>query len=337
MNAQKLYKETFAQVHTSVKVNLEDYQMGKQHPNYNYVRILAGAAAAAVLLMAMTATALAFNLFGLRDIAFPERTTLHVPVVDDDTGEVHYEDWVVDVVSMQGYADTPEAQACMEWATFYQEYTDAHSFGNDIYDEGGRYSCYSVYDDAMAAKLDEIAAKYDLKLHTELFDVEDRDAWLEFVGPTFLDDNNTAYWGYRYDDGTCSFEGGGELGAAELKGYGLLEYQFHYARKGYLDTVALNVGDLNNYAEWDYTTANGVAVKLALGTNRSFIWADLPEGFLFINILGGREGDSIFAPVPIAAAQVEELAELFDFTALNSADTRGDDISQIPPVGPEAS
>lgn len=329
MRYRKLYKETFSQLHTSVTVDLEDYQMAKKH--VNVMRLLAVAAAAAALLAAMTATALAFNLFGLRDIAFPDRTTLHVPVVDYETGEVHYEDWVVDMVTMQGYADTPEAQACVEWETFYQQYTADHSFGNDIYDEGGRYSCYSVYDDAMAAKLEEIAEKYSLELHKMEEDVPGRDAWLEAVGPTFIRDNNDAYWGYRYGDGTCSLEGG-----AQLEGYGLLDYQFHYARKGYLDTMVLNVGDLNNYAEWDYTTANGVALKLALGPNRSFIWADLPEGFLFINVLGGRDGDSTFAPEPIAAAQVEQLAEMFDFTALNSNDARGEDISHIPPVGPEA-
>lgn len=329
MKNKELYQATFSQLHTSVKVDLEDYQMAKKH--VNVMRILAVAAAAAALLAAMTATALAFNLFGLRDIAFPERTTLHVPVVDYDTGEVHYEDRVVDMVSMQGYADTPEAQACVEWEQFYMEYTNTHSFSNDLYDEGGRYWCYPVYDDTMAAKLDEIVEKYGLKLHENEIFIEDRDGWLEAMGPTFIRDNNDAYWGYRYDDGTCTMEGD-----AQLEGYGLLGYQFHYARKGYLDTGVMNVGDLNNYAEWDYTTANGVALKLALGPSRSFIWADLPEGFLFINVLGGRDGDSTFAPEPIAAAQVEQLAEMFDFTALNSWDTRGEDISQIPPVGPEA-
>lgn len=329
MRYRKLYKETFSQLHTSVTVDLEDYQMAKKH--VNVMRLLAVAAAAAALLAAMTATALAFNLFGLRDIAFPDRTTLHVPVVDYETGEVHYEDRVVDMVSMQGYADTPEAQACVEWETFYQEYTADRSFSNDIYDEGGRYWYYPVYDDTMAAKMDEIVEKYSLRLHENEIFIEDRDGWLEAVGPTFIRDNNDAYWGYRYDDGTCTMEGD-----AQLEGYGLIEYQFHYARKGYLDTGVMNVGDLNNYAEWDYTTANGVALKLALGPIRSFIWADLPEGFLFINILTGRDGDTIFSSGPITNAQVEQLAEMFDFTALNSNDTRGEDISHIPPVGPKA-
>lgn len=329
MKNKELYQATFSQLHTSVKVDLEDYQMAKKH--INVTRVLVAAAVAAALLAAMTATALAFNLFGLRDIAFPERTTLHVPVVDYDTGEVHYEDRVVDMISMQGYADTPEAQACMEWEQFYMEYTNTHSFNNDIYDEGGRYSQYSVYDDAMAEKLDEIVVKYDLKLHAELFDVEGRDGWLEFVGPTFLLDNNTGYWGYRYDDGTFAFDGD-----AQLEGYGLIDYQFRYTRKGYLDTVVLNVGDLKDYAEWDYTTANGVALKLALGPIRGFIWGDLPEGFLFVNVLTGREGDDTFSSGPIDSAELEQLAEMFDFTALSSAGTRGEDVSQLPPVGPEA-
>lgn len=313
MKNKDLYKATFSQLHTSVTVNLEDYRTVKKHTHF--MHILVAAAAAAALLGAMTATALAFNLFGLRDIAFPEKTTLHVPVVDYDTGEVHYEDRVVDMISLQGYADTPEAQACVEWQRFYLEYTNAHTFGNDIYDEGGRYWCYSVYDDEMAAKFDEIVAKYSLELHQNQTFIEDRDGFLEAVGPTFLADSNIAYWGYRYDDGTTSLEGD-----AELEGYGTLEYQFHYSRKGYFDEGTLNVSDLANYTEWDYTTANGVALKLALGKlNRSFIWADLPEGFLFINILSGMEGDDTFSSGPIGRNQVEGLAEQFDFTALSGS------------------
>lgn len=330
MKNKELYQSTFSQLHTSVQVKPEDYQTVKRHPNV--LRMLAAVAAAAVLLAAMTATALAFNLFGLRDLAFPERTTLHIPNVEPDTGDITWEDRVVDMISMQGYADAPEARACMEWQRFYQEYTEAHSFDNSIYDEGGRYSLYGVFDDTMAAKLDEIAEKYGLKLHESMADIEDRDSCLEMIGPTFLVENNTCYWGYRYEDGTAAFDG-----AAELDGCGLIDYQLRYARRGYFDEVALNVGNLTDYAEWDYTAANGVPLKLALGTNRSFIWADLGEGFLFVNVLTGSQGNDTFSQgAAIDRKGLERLAESFDFTALRSDDPRREDISHVPPdKGPE--
>lgn len=310
MKNKDLYKEVFSQVHTSVRINVEDYQtMKKQHfPARTFVAL----AAVVALMAAMTATAVAFNLFGLRDLAFPNRTTLQVPHVDESTGSVSYVEQMVDMISLQGYAETPENQACAEWDRFYWDYTDSHTFGNDIYDEGGKYSLYSVYDDAMAAKMDEIVDKYGLKLHQSMEDIPGRSAWLEVFGDSFLGENNTGYYGYRYDDGTCAFDGD-----AALDGCGLVGYQFHYARKGYLDTVSLNVGNLDDYEGWDYQAQNGVSVKLALGPNRSFIWADLEEGFLFVNVLTGTEGDDTFSSGAIDKRGLEALADSFDFSVLS--------------------
>lgn len=311
MKNKDLYKEVFSQVHTSVRINVEDYQtMKKQHlPARTFVAL----AAVVALMAAMTASALAFNLFGLRDLAFPERSTLHVPHVDESTGSVSYEERVVDMISLQGYADTPENQACMEWDRFYWDYTADRTFSNDIYDEGGKYSEYPVYDDAMAARMDEIVDKYNLKLHQNMEEVPGREAWLERFGPTFLSDMNIGFYGYAYDDGTCAFDGDADLGPD----YSVVSYQFRYARKGYLDVVALNVGDLRDYQEWDYQTQSGATVKLSLGPHRSFIWADLEEGFLFVNVLNGTEGDDTFAAVPIDQRGLEALADSFDFSVLS--------------------
>ena len=163
-------------------------------------RTFAALAAIVALMAAMTATAVAFNLFGLRDLAFPEKSTLHVPVVDEETGAVvEYDDRLVDMISMQGYADTPENQACAEWNQFYWQYTDSRTFSNGIYDEDGRYSMYSVYDDVMAEKFDEIVEKYGLKLHQSMVEVPGREAWLERFGPGFLAEGNVGYYGYAYD------------------------------------------------------------------------------------------------------------------------------------------
>lgn len=310
MKNKDLYQEVFSQVHTSVRINWEDYQMtNKQRIP---ARVLVTLAAAAALLAAMTATAVAFNLFGLRDLAFSEKTSIQVPHVDGETGSVSFEERMVDMISLQGYADTPENQACMEWENFYSEYTADRTFSNDIYDEGGKYSEYPVYDDTMAAKMDEIVEKYNLKLHQSMQDVPGREAWLELLGSTFLAENNTGYYGYRYDDGTCAFDGDADLGG----NYGTVGYQFRYARKGYLDTVSLNVGNLADYQDWDYRTQCGTDVKLALGPNRSFIWADLKEGFLFINVLTGTGGDDTFSDGSLDQAGLEALADCFDFSVL---------------------
>lgn len=318
-----LYKETFSQLHTSVRVD-ELIKETTMKTHTIFTRRLLTAAVAAALICALGATAMAFNLFGLRDLAFPERTTLHIPVPvftqDPEGWEVidHYDQEIreVDMISLQGYADTPEAKACVEWQQFWQEYTDTHSFGNAIYGEGGRYSCYSVFDDTMAAKFDEIVAKYGLSLHQTMTELDGTGDLRGEVGATFLGEGNTGYWGYLYDDGTLSFEGEAEQVDEDTLDIHTLEYQFRYARKGIFDEVALNVGNLEDYVEWDYETEGGVALKLALGPERSFIWAETGEGFLFVNVLTGTEGDDTFSSGPIGQAELEKLAEQFDFSLL---------------------
>lgn len=42
--------------------------------------------------------------------------------------EFQTEERMVDMISLQGYADTPENQACMEWERFYSEYTADRTF-----------------------------------------------------------------------------------------------------------------------------------------------------------------------------------------------------------------
>lgn len=318
-NNRDLYKETFSQLHTSVRVD-ELIKETTMKTHTMFTRRLLTVAAAAALICALGATAMAFNLFGLRDLAFPERTTLRIPVPvftqDPDGWEVidHYDEEirVVDMISMQGYADTPEAKACMEWKSFYDQYMSVRSFGNEIYDEGGKYQHYAVYDDTMAAKLDEIVDKYGLKLHQTMTELDGTGDLRGELGATFLGEGNLAFWGYLYDDGTLSFEG-----TAEQVDYGAMDYQFRYVRKGIFDEVALNVGNLEDYTEWDYETSLGVPVKLSLGPNRSFIWADMENGFLFINVLTGTAGDDTFSSGPIGQAELEKLADSFDFSLLN--------------------
>lgn len=309
MRNKDLYRATFSQLHTSVRIDWEEYQSMKQkrYPT----RLVATLAAAAALIFAMTATAMAFNLFGLRDLAFPDEVTLHVPVVDPDTGDISYEDRAANMIPMQGYAETKEARACAEWNDFYFDYVSGKNFGNGPTGLDPKYDEYSVYDRTMADKLDEIVAKYGLELHRNLSDVPGREAWLEVFGPTFLSDWNRGCWGYMYEDGTCSFDGD-----ADLEGYGQIDYQFRYTRKGYLDTVALFLSNLEEYRDWTYQTACGVTVNLAIGDIRSIIWADLPQGFAFVNVLTGTEGDDTFSSGPITGAELEALADMFDFTAL---------------------
>ena len=110
--------------------------------------------------------------------------------------------------SLQGYPDTPEYKASAEWNKFEQSYdrdgkildkADAEQKRTGVDPFGEKYGSYLIYSQEMADKVDEITAKYNLKLHTG-FDDGDEKRLEEKVGDIFND--NITGGAYFYDDGT---------------------------------------------------------------------------------------------------------------------------------------
>ena len=142
----------------------------------NIGRTIAVLAAVVCLLLACGATAVATNLFGLRDLIIaPE-----AEVGFDGNKET------VELISLQGYADSPEAQAAGEWQEFYAAYVPTLNLDNSIFAPGTAYNNYSVYDQTMADKLEEIAEKYHLTLYENMADLFDESALNEAMGGPFL-------------------------------------------------------------------------------------------------------------------------------------------------------
>ena len=314
MSNREFYQETFSQVHGSRKIKWEDFEMARRGRNLKWVVTLAAAAA---LLAALSVLAVASNFFGLRDVLLPEKGSVNVT---DENGVVvpgEYE--FKDFVSLSGWGDTPESKALAEWEAFLESYDQdgaiISKIGNEPTGFEDRYGFYLVYTQEMADKLEEIIAKYDLKLHTWM-EVVLPETWPTAVGD-FFKENVVPYSGYIYENGTFRFDGNAELGAGELKGYGTIEYQFSRSVKGTFDDVALNIGDLSDFEEWGYQAADGTPVTLGLGTrNRSLILADLGDSFVLVNVLTGREGDDTFSSGAIGREELEELADSFVYSAL---------------------
>jgi hypothetical protein len=273
-------------------------------------------AAALVLLTALgTAAAVATDLFGLRQALLPQKEQVIIPL-DPDTGGQTTE--TVDVLSLSGFQDSPESQALAEWRAWLEGYdTDGAllaQVGNGATGLDAQYDLYLVYTQEMADKLDEIVAKYDLKLHSYMVDDVMDGADLEArVGGAFLGDNQ-AYSAYLYEDGTFHFDGD-----LALPGYGTLDYQFTRTVRGTFNDVLLNVGDASQYEEWTYATG-GVTVTLALGPSKGLVLLNLPDSFVTLNVLAGSESyDAVFSSGPITRETLEALADSFDFSVLTPA------------------
>jgi hypothetical protein len=208
------------------------------------------------------------------------------------------------MISLQGYAGSPEYQAALAWAEFQHSYdrdgVELKKVGNNPtgFEEKYSYNGYGVYTQEMADKIDEISAQYGLTLHTggmQWATVKE----LEARYGDFLSTDD--YGGYCYADGTfqsdCEYDG--------------VDFQIRRCMKGTLDTVLLNITDVERYEQWEYETACGETVLLALGPDKALILADLEHSFVAVNVLGGTQ-----FPEPITNERLQALADSIDFSIL---------------------
>lgn len=293
-----------------------------------------------ILILALPVAAIAANWFGLRDLLLPPKAGETTGMggnktltgedigtgigteIEIDAGQAFPEQNGDDVsgtenrgvISLAGYQGSPEWQALAEWKEFLEGYdrddTIHQVTGNRMDASFARYSCYMVHSREMADKMDELAGKYDLKLHTASYDLEKYPELLEPCGG-FLGQGH-GYDGYMYEDGTFQMAGSMKLGTAYMWDFQLLR-----SVKGIFHDAMLDIGDVADFEEWRYKAACGVTVTLALGPDKALILADLEDCFVTVSVY------SIVMPVPAGAnegvtrAALEALADGFDFAALS--------------------
>ncbi len=324
MDDKERYKEVFSQIHPTKHFDPEELYMKKR--NRNMTKRIVCAAAAVAVLTSLCLAAYAVNFYGLRDLLLPEQHEVRLPLDPTDTtqdnqpADREQQTYMADMISLAGYADTPESRANAEWRAFLSAYDPDGAIigqtGNSPTGFEDAYDLYPVYTQEMADKLEEIAAKYSLKLHTSMLDdLYTDEALCDQVGGDFLGENR-AYSAYMYEDGTFKFDG-----EIELADYGLLDYQFQRCVRGSFSDMILNIRDVNDYTEWAYTTQSGTPVTLALAPHKALIIADLPDSFVTINVLAGTETpvSDILSSGAFHAEDLERFADSFDFGVLTPA------------------
>ncbi len=277
----------------------------------HYIRRTLLLAAAIAAAMSVIASANGSDFFGLWSVGIRNRE-IYSPVLTDD-GYVPGAR-MVDMISLQGFIGSPEYQACVEWQDFEYDYLQDYDF-NDDYWATAEYDAYSCYDEVMREKIDDICERYDLKLlGPRIFDYDPNSIFSSAGGGNVLNGTlkngvreNEFSWGYIYPGGTFAFEG-----TVFWDDGSVTNYQFTRNVKGYFNTVSLNVGDLDEYEQWEYTTENGVKLLLALGPSKGLIFADREKSFVNVNILGDIWEDGFY----LTKADIEAIAEGFDLSAI---------------------
>ena len=274
---------------------------GKKKHIWMYLSVIA---ACICLFFVLPVYAVANNWFGLKDFLLPKRNR-----------EITW-------VTLSGYRESSEAQALAEWEEFLEYYDSdrkiIEALGNNIFFVEGRedWSLYGVYSYEMGEKLDEIIKKYGLKLHTEINVVSPEE--MEYrVGGNFLEKSCTKYWGVIYENGTFQLEGD-----VELDGCGIVSFQFRRSVKGTFDEVLLNIGQAENYTEWQYKTVDKEPVLLVLDSFKSLIFADFDSCFITVNVLCGSDAG-------MTEEDLQKLADKIDFGILKEVqipEMRGDSV-----------
>jgi len=267
-------------------------------------------AATVCLIFGFTITAIATNFFGLRDLALPQPEDEIVHIFEKPDGTIV--ERPQQLVSLQGYPGSPEYAAAVEWQEFLNTYdinataaaADANGNWGGVPKEYQRYA-YSM---EMVEKIDEILVKYGLTLRGEDVDIQSAEHFKELIayGPLFTD-SSIKFAGYMYTCGTFQFDA-----------WGRLDFQFRSVRKGVFDDVFLNVGNPDDYSEWNYENAFGVQLLLAQNTFKSLILLETEVSFIAINILSGTDGDIWSLASPFTRSDLEEFADTIDFSQLRT-------------------
>lgn len=213
-------------------------------------------------------------------------------------------------VSTVGYADSAEYKATAEWIAFDDSYdrdskivdafeAECRRTGVDPFAE--KYGDYLIYSQEMADKVDEITAKYNLKLHKNITDCDEK-VLKDKCGDVFSD--GITGGGYMYEDGTFQLD----------CTYKNCEFQIRRCMKGYFDTTFLNVGDIGKFEQWTYVTKEGYTVSCSLRNDGyGLITIDLEDCFISINVL---TWDSDMNKVVHTKAEIEELVDQMKFSKL---------------------
>lgn len=283
-------------------------------------RLAAGAAAGCLLI---GTAAYSVYYFRLKDVETGKEKVLDLSVPAEELEGAAQRDIPekeVDMISLAGVEGSPEHEADLEWQEFLESYDQDESIlaavGNNPTGFEEEYGAYQCYSQEMADKIEEICEKYGLQKLTG-FEVSENYEGLcsgagvgDFLGGKTEDADAEYISGVFSEDGSFQFDGSAVIsGSSFVK----TDYQLSRAMKGTFQGTLLNVGNLEEYEEWNYTTKNGENVLLATnGGTKALIIAEREKSFVTVNVLG----DILGGTFDVGKKELEKLAEAFDFSVI---------------------
>lgn len=281
--------------------------------------LLIAAAIAAALLLVGCGIVYALRL---QDMSIGKAT--YTQRFDDKGKAIDPVEKSMDIITPYGRSGDAIQQALKEWYEFQESYDPDGALLTDepdIPDIPNQYEyTYSCYTQEMVDKVDEIAAKYNLKLLKEWipFQRYQSDIFLEETGTQslLLPDSGAQITGmagmlYLPYNFSMEFELVTENAGKLMTSYG-------YARKDYFPSAFAGGMDIDAYEQWDHTTPGGTKLLLALsGKGQGEIIAEQENAMIMISIDGNRATSHTNYPDAsevMTKAELESIADQFDYS-----------------------
>ena len=245
----------------------------------------------------------------------------YIPVAYDENGEIIPVETQQNpmYLSIQGV----HTDALAEWLEFTENYDrdgtimlEADNSGSEWDLPDSYHLTYGCYSQEMIDKLDEIAAKYDLKLLSAYITCQRYEMNVMFQALGFdgvmLDNPKIEV---EYADGDFYLQGSFWLELfLNMDG----EHwkcndeimSVRYSNKNYFDPNISLVWNIDNYTQWDYTRTDGKQVLLALSKGAARIYADLGDAMMTVSLNGYTWIDG--QEITMTKEALEEIAELVD-------------------------
>lgn len=303
-------------------------------------------ALAAALILALGAASYAAGWFGLRELAQTQRTVeqgfsseeiaarseeLEQAVANGENPEEKLQEMderdfprpteSINVISLAGLSNSPEAMACQEYLSFLESY-DAdksilRSVGNQSADFEAYKGAYTCYTQEMADKIDEICEKYGLQKLSGRQVGLSRNQLCRTIGNFApLDIKNIGQFmngKVLFSDGTFSADGRLLLHTDSGKNHSVI-YELTRCVKGSFVAWYLRFDDPESWTELNAITENGQTVLIAYHDEKAIIMVERPESFVVLNI--GQVDYAPYKENPLTEDELKALAEMFDFTAI---------------------
>lgn len=253
----------------------------------------------------------------LQDMKLSE-TTVSEPAWSGPGGEyVPATEYTVTELSLQGYSESPEQQAMLEWQAFTDTYDpDGTLLDENNFNESGIpsqfYETYNCYTFEMMDKLQEILNKYNLQ---PLGAIQHFDYWeqelfyraLQMKPLISVDADRMA--GYFFPEGSFKAEIRYTLPGDESR---LATYV--YVNGDYFYPYSAVIRNIDQWKQWHYTAADGSDLLLSTYENRLNIICRTGNDWIHIeteNFLGYDPNN--IPDKPMTKELAEQIAELFNY------------------------